>query len=476
MIGAITRLDAMNWWRDRRLAGLLITVTIALVMVTAWSTFGDAGQHDAQHAASEAARDQWLGQGDANPHGMAHFGDFAFRPAGPMARLDQGLQARLGKVLFLEGHRQGVPMHTDATRAGSVARFARLDAAFLLQTIVPLLLIFLGATNLASDRESGRLKLTLVQGTSAHGVLVEHFISLLGVALAMLLMVVATSLLTSTLLATNEPLAPGRLALFMLAHTLYFTIIAAGITAATAWLSSARAALLLLLAAWVIATALLPRATAGLAGALYPLPSQDAFQATMSAAREAGPDGHNPQDAELERLRQEMLETHGVETVEELPLNFDGIAMQVDEEFGNQVWDEHFGALREIMSNQVAFGSGLALLNPFQAIDGLSMALAGTDLAHDLAFQQQAEQHRRALVEALNREHAYGGSTSGDWSFTAEAEFFASLSAFEHETPSLQEALRHGGLAWLSLLLWASLLIFALRVGADRLERGTLSC
>ena len=101
---------------------------------------------------------------------MAHFGDFAFRPTGPLARLDRGVQARLGKVLRIEGHRQGTPLHSDAARAGSVARFDTPDAAFLLQTVVPLLLIFLGATGLASDRETGRLKLSLVQGASARAV------------------------------------------------------------------------------------------------------------------------------------------------------------------------------------------------------------------------------------------------------------------------------------------------------------------
>jgi len=476
MIGTITRLDAANWWRDGRLRSLLLAVITALAVVATWSTLADLAQRDAQRAASESARDQWEGRGDANPHGMAHFGDFAFRPAGPMARLDQGVQARLGKVLFLEGHRQGMPMHADATRAGSVARFSRLDAAFLLQTIVPVLLIFLGATSLSSDRESGRLKQTLVQGASGRGVVTGHFLSLFIVALVMLVVVVLASLSTSALFGSEAPLSPGRLALFMLAHGLFFAVIAAGITATTARLPSARAALLVLLAVWVIATALLPRATAGLASAFYPLPSQDEFQATMRAARETGPDGHNPQDVELDRLRQEMLDEHGVETVEELPFNFDGIAMQVDEEFGNRIWDEHYGNLRTTLSQQVAFGSLLALLNPFQAIDGVSMALAGTDLAHDLDFQRQAEQHRRSLVEALNREHAYGGSTSGDWSFETEAGFFAGLPSFSHETPSLGDALRSSGPGWLSLLLWVSLLLVALRASADRLERGSLPC
>ncbi|MEM9303068.1 MAG: DUF3526 domain-containing protein [Pseudomonadota bacterium] len=379
-------------------------------------------------------------------------------------------------MLFIEGHRQGVPLHTDAGRGGSVARFARLDGAFLLQTVVPLLLIFLGAAGLAADRESGRLKLLLVQGGNARAILGGHFLILWTLALVLLLVVVTTSLLTSAVMGGGEPPPFGRLGMLLLTHALFFAVVAAASVAATVWFDSARGALLALLAGWVVATVLLPRATAGVAGTLYPLPSQDVFQAEMQAARQAGPDGHNPEDAELERLQAALLAEHGVETVEELPMNFDGIAMQVDEEFGNQVWDEHYGRLRDQLRRQGTVGSAMAILNPFQAVDHISMALAGTDLAHDLAFQAQAEGFRRTLVEALNREHAYGGSKTGDWSWEAPPEFFAALPAYEHASPALATALRPRVPDLTGLVLWLAGLLIAMRTGASRLERGQLMC
>ncbi len=476
MTGLILRLELASWRREPRLLALLCAVVVAVIGATVWATVGDIAQGRSQRAAAEAARAQWEGRGAANPHGMAHFGDFAFRPAGPLARLDRGVQARVGKVLFVEGHRQGVPLHADAHRAGSVARFPRLDAAFVLQTIVPLLLIFVGATGLMADRETGRLKLAMVQGVRARSVLYGRFMALWGLALLLLFTVVATSFITTASLGANANPPLGRLVSFLLAHALFFAVVAAAIISASIWLTSARASLLALLASWITATALLPPATAGVAAVLYGLPSQDAFQAEMRASREEGPDGHNPEDAELERLRQATLKEHGVKTVEELPINFDGLAMQVDEEFGNRVWDEHFGALRETLERQVVVGSAVALLNPFQAIDHVSMALAGTDLAHDLAFQQQAESYRRSLVEALNREHAYGGSKTGDWSWKADAEFFASLRVFAYEPPGPMHALRSRIPESIGLVLWALVLLMVLRSGADRLERGALPC
>jgi len=469
-------LELKSWIRDRRLLALIGALVTTLIVITAWATASDIGQREAQQAASEQARSQWEGRGAANPHGMAHFGDFAFRPTGPLARLDYGVQARLGKVLYMEGHRQNVPLHDDATRAGPLARFSRLDAAFLLQVFVPLMLVFLGATGLAADRQSGRLKLALVQGISARAVLFGHVLALWTLALLLLIVVIATSMITAATLGTDAIPSPGRLAAFSFFYGLFFWVVSGGVVAASVWLRSARAALLALLVIWVAATALLPRVSSGLADAVHPLPSQDAFSAAMQASRADGPDGHNPEDAELDRLRQAMLDEHEVKNVEDLPFNFDGLAMQVDEEFGNQVWDEHFGELRSTLYSQLNLVGLIALLNPFQSIDHLSMAVAGTDLAHDMAFQQQAERYRRGLVEALNREHAYGGSKTGDWSWEAGSEFFAALPQFQYAAPHVELSFRSRALEILGLGLWALLMMMMIRHGADRIETGTLLC
>nr|WP_255216330.1 DUF3526 domain-containing protein [Pseudenhygromyxa sp. WMMC2535] len=472
-------LELVQWRRDPRVFGLLCVTALVLVGATIWSTAGDVRQRDAQQQAALAAREQWEGQGAANPHGMAHFGDYVFRPTGPLAQLDRGVQARLGKVVFVGGHRQGVPMHADVARAGTVARFVRPDPGFFLQMVVPLLLIFLGATGLARDRDSGSLKLSLVQGAAASEILRGHILALWGLGLALLALVLMASLATSWICggaAVLSALSAARLAAFVAIYALFLAFVAAFVVAATTWMSSARAALLTLLVAWVAGTALLPRATAGAAAAVLPLPSQDAFQQQLREARQAGPDGHNPLDAELAARKQAVLDEHGVDSVEALPFNFDGIAMQLDEEFGNRVWDEHYGELRGRLEQQVAVASVVGAINPFQAIDHLSMSLAGTDLVHDLAFQEQVEAYRRELIAKLNHEHAYGGSRTDDWSWEAPAEFFAGLESFEYHPPSLLDALGRRIPELIGLMLWTALLLGALRRAADRLERGTLPC
>jgi len=471
MIGQILKLELTNWLRNRRIFLLIFLLALSLAGSAIWGTRADIDRQRGHHDAGKAARAQWEGKGAANPHGMAHFGDFVFRPTGPLARLDRGVQARLGKVLRVEGHRQGTPLHSDAARAGTLARFSPPDAAFLIQIVTPLLLIFLGSTGLAADRETGRLRLLLTQGTGAGSILAGHFFALWGLGIALLFIVMISSVATSAAFGSATDMLNARLIGFFVMHAAYLAVVTAGVVAATVWLRSARTALFSLLAVWILGTVVVPRTTSALAGSIYALPSQDAFQAAMRDAREAGPDGHNPEDAHLEQLRQKMLAEHDVETVEELPLNFDGIAMQVDEEFGNQVWDQHYGNLRNLLKRQGNLASRIALINPYQAIDHVSMAIAGTDLMHDFSFQQQVEAYRRKMVEALNHEHAYGGSKTGDWSWEASAEFYAGMKPFNYEPLGMKEVARARASEFLTLCAWLPLLLVALIRCSHRLER-----
>ena len=475
-MGMLLGLQLRRWARDRGVLAGLLAMALALAGAAAWATAQDISRQEAAHAAAATARAQWEGKGAAHPHRMSHFGDFAFRPSGPLARLDRGVQARLGKVLRIEGHRQNTPLQADRARAGTLARFDTPDAAFLLQVVVPLLMVFLGAGGLAADRASGRLKLLLVQGARARQVAGAQLLALWGLGVGGLLIVVAASWASSAVLGASPSPAGPRVLGFILSHAIFLAVVSTGVVAATLWLRSARSALLALLAAWVVGTALLPRMTGSLASVLLPLPSQDAFQAALRTAREAGPDGHNEADAVVERRKQELMAEHGVETVDALPLNFGGIAMQLDEDFGNQVWDEHYGQLQARLAQQSRIATGLALLNPFQAIDHVSMALAGTDLAHDLDFQAQAEAYRRTLIRALNHEHAYGGSTSSDRDWTAPAGFYAGLSPFSYTAPSCSTALQPRWLELLALCVWAVALGLMLWRGASLLDRGRLPC
>lgn len=460
-----------NEWRalvrDGR-GALILVLGALLAVVSSWTAAStDHREQRGQAAAAASAREAWIEREPDNPHGRAHFGDFVFRPDGPLAGLDSGLQMVTGRAIRLEAHRQNAAVHVPQRDASSLLRFERLEPSTVLGVLVPLVLILAGFGTLASERESGRLRLLRLQGARPLSLLLSKSLALWSIGVLMIALVVGTHLL-----AADDAAAPGHTAAWVLLHLVASWIVAVLVTCVSAWCKRPGTAAGVLLALWVGAAILLPRLSALSANAAFPLPSRDAFDAAMHEDREQGLDGHNPSDARSLAVEQAVLEEYGVETKEELPINLDGILMQADEEYGNKVWDKHFGELEQRLREQSAFVGVLALLNPLQATDRLSMAIAGTDLGSHLAFVEQVEAHRRKLVEMLNDEHAVGGSKTGDWSWTADQEFYASFATFEFEPPALGEVLGRNALLAAALAAWVLALTGLLFASARRLEHG----
>jgi ABC-2 type transport system permease protein len=439
MILHLLRHESALLQRDRRLF-VLLGVVGALLLGAGWvGHISTEGQREARLQAVENSRAQWEGLGDYNPHSAAHFGTYAFKPVGGLAALDPGIDAYLGNVLRLEGHVQNEPGFSQASLSGSLLRFGSLTPALVLQVLLPLLLVFGAFSSVAGDRESGRLRLLLVQGAGPARLLFTK---------ALVWWLVAVVVLTAALVATGvfglvsgEPADPARLAAFGAAHAVWFAVIALGAVAVSGVARDGRGALVALLLIWLGWTVLLPRVTGEIADSLHPLPTRVAFEAAKDADRAQGLDGHNPADARRAALEERVLAEYGVERVEDLPINFDGIALQADEEYGNQVWDRHFGAVREVMDRQQGVLRAASLLDPYLAIRSLSARIAGTDLGASLTFQEQAEAYRRNLIETLNREHAYGGSAYQEWSWTADASFYRGIEDFAYTPPELSHSL-----------------------------------
>ena len=61
-----------------------------------------------------------------------------------------------------------------------------------------------------------------------------------------------------------------------------------------------------------------------------------------------------------------------------------------DEEYGNKVWDKHFGEVYSILKEQKRNYQFSGLINPFASIQSLSMGSSGTDLIHHLDFLSKA--------------------------------------------------------------------------------------
>jgi len=474
MIGTLLRHEMLALYRNRRLQ-LLGGIAVVLLLVS-----GIAGDRSVRAAATERARAvaqtraEWLAQGPVNPHNAAHFGSFAFKPVGALAMLDGGVDPFVGTLIRLEAHAQNDVQYTAASQQSALVRLGALDPALVLLLLVPLVLIVVGHATIAGERESGRLQVMVVQGATRSALFWTKTAALWGLGLCFLVLVALQTLAVAAWTGggVDSP-ALERVAALMGVYAGWLLAVSLTVTIVSALAQDARAALTGLLLLWIGAAIVAPRIAGRLAADRNPLPTRRAFQAAMRADREKGLNGHDPQDARVKALEAQVLVQYGVTNKKDLPINFDGISLQKDEEYGDAVWDRHSGALEQKLDAQRSNLHRVVILNPAMAVRALSMALAGTDVSHARHFQQQAETYRRDLIQRLNHEQAYGGSRTDDWDWKASTAFIAGIPDFVYVPPSLDEAVARVSTPLRALVAWTLLLtVIGAATGARlRLER-----
>lgn len=399
-------------------------------------------------------RQQWESMGPSNPHSAAHFGTYVFKKNHALTAFDEGANSYVGRTLYLEGHRQNELVQSDAAQGDVLSRFGKLRPALILQIILPLLLLLFAFQSVRSERDADRLRLLLVQGVSYSKLLYGKLWSLWIPGMGFVLLTLGIQM---GLLGFSGPLV-GRALLLAFGYGLFYWIV----IALALWLSSktvkSYTALSWLLGIWIVWVIFYPKVTYSVAGILYPLPDRVEFSASMKEDRSALLDGHNPEEEALKVLEDSVLNAYGVTSKEELPINFDGLLMQADEEFGNRVWDKHFGELYDQMQKQKSLVQWASLPNPFGNLQSLSMGAAGTDNFHQVDFLREAEDYRRVFIRTLNERHAYGGSKTGDWGYKEDQEFFNSIADFQYAEPSFPDLIRQQTPSLILLLVWIGLL------------------
>ncbi len=269
------------------------------------------------------------------------------------------------------------------------------------QLFAPLLLILLGHGALVREREAGTLATLLAQGLNPRTLLAGKALALAGVVVLMLLPLAASAALA---VAWGEPIA-AALAL-LAAYALYGLLWAGLALLASALLRRRAAALAALVSAWIGLTLVLPALAVSAAAAAAPMPGQlETDLAMLAEVRRLG-DGHNANDPAFAQLRADLLAQHGVERVEDLPVNLRGVVA----EYGERKLTETLNAWAERrMAGEQRQAAALARHGwaaPVLALAEASRALAATDLAHHHRFLRAAEALRYDFVQGLNRVHA----------------------------------------------------------------------
>ncbi|MFM1767966.1 MAG: hypothetical protein RJA22_495 [Verrucomicrobiota bacterium] len=469
-LGTIARREFIDLCRDGRFrwAAVLMTLLLGSALLLAWQQMGRVR---AEHAAAAALeRENWLNQGEKNSHSAGHYGVYVFRPPPPLAVLDRGLTPFVGNTVFLEAHRQNQAAYLPAQDATAMRRFGELSAATGLQLLAPLVIILLTFGTLAGERERGTLRQVLSLGVAPRVLVLGKALGL-AAALALLFLPVAAAcaLAVATRTEGGAPAAAGdwaRLAGLGAAYALYLLAVLGICLVVSAKAPTARAALVLLLAAWAANAILAPRLATDLAGRVLPLPALADFETAMNKALQEGLDGHDPRNKRLEAFARETLRQHGKTRIEDLPFNFHGLVMLESERMAGEVFDYHFGRLWDRIQAQDSLVTWAGLAAPLLALRPASAALAGTDFTHHRHFATAAEQHRRAFVRVLNEEmmrQTGHGAAAG-------RELWERLPAFRLEPAPVSTALRAAAPGLAILALWAGATWFLLWRIAPRIQ------
>jgi ABC-2 type transport system permease protein len=409
-------------------------------------------QEQTYQNAKNHVRQQWVSIDDMNPHSAAHFGTYVFKPTNLLSSLDEGVSSVTGNVLRVEGHVQNEIVHSEASQMQVVSRFGKLKSSLLLQYILPLLLIFLSFNSVSTEKQSGRLKLLVLQGARPLQIILSKTLSVWSYGVALLAVVIACYGILNFQSLTSDIVI--RTILFFLAYAFYYFIIGGLTVYFSARWQNATLALTSMLGIWIFWTIFLPNILMTSAEQWHPLPSRNEFKAAMKTDRSKGLDGHNPRDKRGIALKESVLKEYGVDSLSQLPINFDGMRMQADEEYGNSVWDKHFGNIREILRKQKQSFQIGGLLNPFISLKNTSMGFMGSDNLHHQKFLLQVEDYRRSFIKSLNDKQTFGGSKTGDWSWREDNSFFRSVPDFQYKPTQIYNVLSGYILDIVVLVIW----------------------
>ncbi|MFY7974207.1 MAG: DUF3526 domain-containing protein [Rubrivivax sp.] len=450
------------------LAGLLVATTV----LTALRIQGEATERAHHQTDADAA---FLSQPDRHPHRMVHYGHYVFRTPAPLAVFDPGLDAVTGQSIFLEGHRQNTAMFASSIASADLGGMSWLSPAMVYQLFGPLLIILLGHGVIAREREAATLATLLAQGLSGRVLLVGKALALLSLVCVLLL-----PLALSAGLAVHAGEQPMAALALSGAYLLYLMVWGLLTLLASALLRRRAAVLATLAMLWIALTLVLPAVAVSAASALVPIAGKlETDLALLTDVRKLG-DGHNANDPAFARLRADLLIQHGVQRVEDLPVNLRGVVAQYSEEKLTRTLNTYAQAQMAAEDRQAAALARYGWLTPLLAVADASRAVSGTDLAHHHRFLREAEALRYAFVQGLNRVHAEKLAYADDIRRSSDAQaerrtrvdatHWQLLERFRFQPDAAASRISQAAPQWWMLCVWCALLVAAGLVAAGRLR------
>lgn len=440
--------DRLRW------SAVVVYLLFAVALFTGYRYY--AQTHQQHQQAQDASYQQWLDQGEKNPHSAAHYGFYAYKPVPLLSVIDKGMDDYLGNSVFMEAHKQNDVGHRAALDSPDLARFGGLTVGFLWQYILPLIIILLTFDSISKERESGTLRMLLSTRVSGRQLVLGKALAI--AKAAFLLLFLPTFLLSAAVmwLAGGSEAFLGNLPNLGFTAVFYVLFLAIFLVLGVAVSMQARQsglALVMLLGLWTFGAFFVPRMSGSFARSLYQTPSAFAFAEQIAFEKTQGIDGHNPEDKFTKELAARTLKEYGVDSLSQLPVSFAAISIQAGESKDWEIFDKNYGSLFQTFRVQDRVMDAFDVLSPILTMRNISRALAGTDLEKHIDFANHAEQSRRTMQTAIN-EHYRDHASGNDFEFKADQELWKEIPPFRYALPDVGFMLRNQAINILILLAW----------------------
>ncbi|ATG90385.1 DUF3526 domain-containing protein [Methylomonas koyamae] len=469
MIATVMRKELLTTLRDGRLLVLGLSLLALFAAFFLLSTHQLQAQRLEKQRVGATAKEQWNSQSVKNPHSAAHYGIYVFKPDLPAAAIDQGLTPFTGQSLWLEPHKRNLTRFNPSADDVLANRFGQAGSSFVLYALLPLLIVALSFNSVSQERERGTLRMLHSLGVTPLALL---FGKLSGLLAAFWLVMSPAVLLAALTLACQFDLTADdlmRLSLLLVGLVAYYTIFAALSIAASAYFRTSRNTLFCLLGFWMGSVFVAPRLGAVIGDVVAPNPSASEFWDAIKTDIAQGLPGEGNKQQREKAFEAQVLAQYGVAGKEQLPVGFVSLNRQFNDTYSSKVHQLHFDRLRDNFAKQQQLAQLAGWLGPSLALRSLSMAIAGTDLAHQRDFEDAAEDYRRYfidLTEEWDRERSRGTERSAK----AEETDWRSVRDFAYTVPTVGYSLRASLLPLSLLSAWLCAALWLLAQSARRLQ------
>ncbi len=396
---------------------------------------------------------QWLNQGAKSPHAAAHFGIWVLKPTTALHFLEPGYTQFTGSAVWLEAHKQNLTKYVPVTDKVFLDRLIRLDVASMMQIFIPLYILLLSFSLFSSEKERETLPFILGMGISKWSYFRQKYFAQAGFIFLSLIPFWAALIfqyLGIMQSADSDPEIPFRTLTLLGIQALYFLLFLLFISAFSLYWRQSSIVLLVSFVWWAGSILIIPKISSQVAGLVYPLPSQEAFLNDVAKDLENGMDGHSPSDQRRKDLEKATMAKYNVSSMDSLPVNFAGIALQATEEYGYRVFEKHFGKLDQLLYKQDRLNMLIGCVSPYIPMKDLVALAAGTDAVHHNVFSVQAEGKRREMNELLNQFMTNTKIEDGVALETSDA-IYSALQPFKFDLPNLGKMF---GFRWPAIIIF----------------------